>query len=148
MTYCGLNKFIQCFVENNVNSGGLSDADLIQQLERRRFGINNDGDIIYDPIYGEPINVDSQPNYISDIISCRAEVVETNVDNESHIGGRPDNDDEYCKFKVSLTADIKEGDIIIFPIGSNKSYIVDKDRLEDAGLKRIISCYHNVRSTK
>jgi propionyl-CoA carboxylase alpha chain len=27
-------------------------------------------------------------------------------------------------------------------------YIVDKDRLEDTGLKRIICCYHNVRSTK
>lgn len=148
MAYCGINQFIKCFIENNVTSSGFTDADLVQQLERRRFGVNEDGIITYDPIYGEPVNVNSQPNYISDIIVCRAEIVENNVDNKSHIGGRPDNEDEYCRFKVSLTADIKEGDVIIFPIGSNKSYIVDKDRLEDAGLKRLIFCYHDIRSTK
>lgn len=148
MAYCGINKFIQCFIENNVTGSGFADADLIQQLERRRFGVNESGNIIYDPIYGEPINVNSQLNYITNTISCRAEIVENNVDNKSHVGGRPDNDDEYCKFKVSLTADIKEGDVIIFPIGSNKSYIVDKDRLEDAGLKRLLFCYHDARSTK
>lgn len=146
--FIGLTQFIRCFTENLIDGSGLTDSDLIQILERRRFGVNTSGVINYDPILGEPIYVNNQTNYISNMINCRAEIVENVVDSSSHVGGRPDPDKEYCRFKVSLDADIVEGDVIIFPVGSNKSYIVDKDRIEDAGLKRLLYCYSEVKSTK
>ena len=52
------------------------------------------------------------------------------------------------KINVSLTADIVENDLIVYPIGSNDVYRVRKDYREMKNKKRFIFAYGEVRSTK
>ena len=147
MAYCGLKKFIECFLENS-GIDEIIEASFRNRIERRRFGINESGIIEYDPIYHEPINLDNQINYLSEFFNCKVETQEEYNDSESRNGGRPDDEKDYIYILILKEYDILEGDVIIYPVDSNKSYIVERDISIDADTKRYIRCYHDPKSTK
>ena len=143
MPFCSLKKVI----DNATNPpSGIIEASFVDEIERRRFGVNVDGVITYDE-FGEPIYLNGQVNYLSLVILCNIDAKTEENDEKSSVGGRGSNK-EYIKIEVSMTADIMEGDLIIYPVGSNDAYRVRKDVRTIKNKKRFIFAYGEVRSTK
>lgn len=145
MSFCGISKLIHCFLENN-DFTAIIEATFEHLLERRRFGVNSSGVISLD-IFREPINLDAQVNYLSEVFRCRVEEKTEENDDNSENGGRG-NDFEHLKILISKTADILENDVIIYPIGSNDTYRVVKDINIETIPKRYIYCTKEFRATK
>ena len=145
MPFCSLNKLIDKLTSSSVIDNVI-EASFVDQIEVRRFGLNNGVQIAYDE-FGEPIDLSAQQNYTSYIHNCTIEVLTEENDEKSAVGGRGSSK-EYMKINVSLTADIVENDLIVYPIGSNDVYRVRKDYREMKNKKRFIFAYGEVRSTK
>lgn len=143
--FCDINRIIQCLVTSNGVSN-LIESTRTDTITIRRFGINSDGAIEYD-IYGEPINLNAQQNYLELYLTVRMYTQDEINDEESKIGGKPD-DKEYIMFEVGLTDDIQQNDIVEYPQNSNKTYRVTNDKTLARESKRVIKAYYEYKATE
>ena len=115
--------------------GGNVDPSILypDAFQVRRFGINDDGRILYDD-FGEPEDLSAQINYKQFIQYGRIKAIHNKNDEildnggvatsrNSHIGGRT-SPRSIIKFYIPLNTNVKENDVIIFPINTQESYRV------------------------
>lgn len=142
--FCGIKKLIECQAEY---ASGLVDASMQDLIEIRRFGIIQNGTPITYDDFGEPVNLLAQQNYKTWQIKVDMDFEDQLNDEKSNVGGRPATA-ETLSFGVTMTEDIIENDVVIYPIGSNKTYRVKEDKIIPKKLRRIIKCISEVKTTK
>lgn len=133
--FCSLGKVFKC-----------TTAMVGSNFLKRRMGINEAGLIEYD-IYGEPVNLSGQVNYLETTLKAIIERKVESNDDQSNIGGRGDNKRELIKIVCPIDMDILEGDLISYPIGSNDWFEV-KTIAFSGNINKTVNAYLEVRSSK